>query len=124
MSQSAFANNLIVSRLSRIVGRLEYPRSNRGEWQVLTPTIRTAGYTASIRRSWGITNHANVFKNLLITASVCLWGVMESSILWAKVCSATSMARLWRVAVGGPMKSSRANYVPSWFGKRAIIGAV
>ena len=36
--------------------------------------IRTAGYTAPIRHAWKITNQANAFQNLAITASVCLSG--------------------------------------------------
>ena len=36
--------------------------------------IRTAGYTAPIRHSWQITNQANAFQNLMVTASVCLCG--------------------------------------------------
>jgi formamidase len=36
--------------------------------------IRTAGYTAPIRHAWSITNQANAFQNLAITASVCLCG--------------------------------------------------
>lgn len=36
--------------------------------------IRTAGYTAPIRHAWKITNQANAFQNLMITASVCLCG--------------------------------------------------
>ncbi len=36
--------------------------------------IRTAGYTAPIRHSWNITNQANAFCNLMVTASVCLCG--------------------------------------------------
>jgi formamidase len=36
--------------------------------------IRTAGYTAPIRHSWRITNQANAFQNLMITASVCMCG--------------------------------------------------
>jgi formamidase len=36
--------------------------------------IRTAGYTAPIRHAWHITNQANAFSNLLVTASVCLCG--------------------------------------------------
>jgi formamidase len=36
--------------------------------------IRTAGYTAPIRRAWQVTNEANAFCNLLATASVCLCG--------------------------------------------------
>jgi formamidase len=36
--------------------------------------IRTAGYTAPIRQSWGFTNQANAFCNLMITASVCMCG--------------------------------------------------
>ena len=36
--------------------------------------IRTAGYTAPIRHAWQITNQANAFQNLAITASVCLCG--------------------------------------------------
>ena len=36
--------------------------------------IRTAGYTAPIRHAWGITNQANAFQNLMVTASVCLCG--------------------------------------------------
>jgi formamidase len=36
--------------------------------------LRTAGYTAPIRHAWQITNQANAFCNLTITASVCLCG--------------------------------------------------
>ncbi len=36
--------------------------------------IRTAGYTAPIRHSWKITNQANAFCNLMVTASVCMCG--------------------------------------------------
>ena len=36
--------------------------------------IRTAGYTAPIRHAWRITNEANAFCNLAVTASVCLCG--------------------------------------------------
>ena len=36
--------------------------------------LRTAGYTAPIRHSWQITNQANAFHNLMVTASVCLCG--------------------------------------------------
>ena len=36
--------------------------------------LRTAGYTAPIRHAWQITNQANAFSNLLVTASVCLCG--------------------------------------------------
>jgi formamidase len=36
--------------------------------------IRTAGYTAPIRHAWKITNQANAFCNLAVTASVCLCG--------------------------------------------------
>lgn len=36
--------------------------------------LRTAGYTAPIRHSWQITNQANAFTNLMITANVCLAG--------------------------------------------------
>lgn len=36
--------------------------------------IRTAGYTAPIRHAWKITNQANAFCNLMVTASVCLAG--------------------------------------------------
>jgi formamidase len=36
--------------------------------------IRTAGYTAPIRHSWNITNQANAFCNLMVTASVCMCG--------------------------------------------------
>ncbi|MEO7549225.1 MAG: formamidase [Ramlibacter sp.] len=36
--------------------------------------LRTAGYTAPIRHAWKITNQANAFTNLAITASVCLCG--------------------------------------------------
>lgn len=36
--------------------------------------LRTAGYTAPIRHAWRITNQANAFTNLAITASVCLCG--------------------------------------------------
>ena len=40
--------------------------------------IRTAGYTAPIRHSWKITNQANAFCNLMITASVCMCGTDDS----------------------------------------------
>jgi formamidase len=36
--------------------------------------LRTAGYTAPIRHSWRVTNQANAFCNLMVTASVCLCG--------------------------------------------------
>jgi formamidase len=36
--------------------------------------IRTAGYTAPIRHAWQITNQANAFQNLMVTASVCMSG--------------------------------------------------
>src|SRR5260221_1594213 len=36
--------------------------------------IRTAGYTAPIRHSWKLTNQANAFSNLMLTASVCMCG--------------------------------------------------
>jgi predicted amidohydrolase len=36
--------------------------------------IRTAGYTAPIRHAWKITNQANAFQNLMVTASVCMCG--------------------------------------------------
>ncbi len=36
--------------------------------------IRTAGYTAPIRHSWKVTNQANAFSNLMVTASVCMCG--------------------------------------------------
>jgi len=36
--------------------------------------LRTAGYTAPIRHSWKITNQANAFCNLMVTASVCMCG--------------------------------------------------
>ncbi|WP_096699098.1 formamidase [Polaromonas sp. AER18D-145] len=36
--------------------------------------IRTAGYTAPIRHSWKITNQANAFCNLAVTANVCMCG--------------------------------------------------
>lgn len=36
--------------------------------------LRTAGYTAPIRHAWSITNQANAFQNLMVTASVCLCG--------------------------------------------------
>ena len=36
--------------------------------------LRTAGYTAPIRHSWKITNQANAFSNLMVTASVCMCG--------------------------------------------------
>ena len=55
--------------------------------------IRTAGYTAPIRHTWRITNQANAFQNLMVTASVCLCGSDATSTRWAKACSATSMAR-------------------------------
>ncbi|MDG6773749.1 formamidase [Thiomicrorhabdus sp. ZW0627] len=36
--------------------------------------LRTAGYTAPIRHSWKVTNQANSFCNLMVTANVCLAG--------------------------------------------------
>ena len=36
--------------------------------------LRTAGYIAPIRQSWIITNQANAFQNLMVTASVCMCG--------------------------------------------------
>jgi len=36
--------------------------------------LRTAGYTAPIRHAWKISNQANAFSNLMITASVCMCG--------------------------------------------------
>jgi len=36
--------------------------------------VRTAGYTAPIRHSWKISNPANAFSNLMVTASVCMCG--------------------------------------------------
>lgn len=36
--------------------------------------LRTAGYTAPIRHAWRVTNQANAFSNLMVTASVCLSG--------------------------------------------------
>jgi formamidase len=36
--------------------------------------LRTAGYTAPIRHAWKVTNQANAFCNLMVTASVCLCG--------------------------------------------------
>jgi formamidase len=36
--------------------------------------LRTAGYTAPIRHAWQVTNQANAFCNLAVTASVCLCG--------------------------------------------------
>jgi formamidase len=36
--------------------------------------LRTAGYTAPIRQAWRVTNQANAFGNLMVTASVCMCG--------------------------------------------------
>ncbi len=36
--------------------------------------LRTAGYTAPIRHAWKITNQANAFSNLMVTANVCMCG--------------------------------------------------
>ncbi len=36
--------------------------------------LRTAGYTAPIRDAWRMTNQANAFANLMVTASVCMCG--------------------------------------------------
>ena len=36
--------------------------------------LRTAGYTAPIRHAWSITNQANAFCNLMVTANVCMCG--------------------------------------------------
>ena len=36
--------------------------------------IRTAGYTAPIQHAWNISNQANAFSNLMVTASVCMCG--------------------------------------------------
>jgi formamidase len=36
--------------------------------------LRTAGYTAPIREAWRVTNQANAFCNLMVTANVCMCG--------------------------------------------------
>jgi formamidase len=36
--------------------------------------LRTAGYTAPIRHAWRVSNQANAFSNLMVTASVCMSG--------------------------------------------------
>ncbi|PZX36264.1 formamidase [Roseinatronobacter thiooxidans] len=36
--------------------------------------LRTAGYTAPIRKAWRFTNQSNAFCNLMATASVCMCG--------------------------------------------------
>jgi formamidase len=36
--------------------------------------LRTAGYTAPIRHAWRVSNQANAFSNLMVTASVCMCG--------------------------------------------------
>ncbi len=36
--------------------------------------LRTAGYTAPIRHAWKISNQANAFSNLAVTANVCMCG--------------------------------------------------
>jgi formamidase len=36
--------------------------------------VRTAGYTAPIRHAWKVSNQANAFSNLMVTASVCMCG--------------------------------------------------
>jgi formamidase len=36
--------------------------------------LRTAGYTAPIRKAWRFTNEANSFHNLMVTANVCMCG--------------------------------------------------
>lgn len=36
--------------------------------------LRTAGYTAPIRKAWRFTNQANSFHNLMATANVCMCG--------------------------------------------------
>jgi formamidase len=36
--------------------------------------LRTAGYTAPIRQAWRLTNQANSFHNLMVTANVCMCG--------------------------------------------------
>jgi formamidase len=36
--------------------------------------LRTAGYTAPIRDAWRVTNQANAFSNLMVTANVCMSG--------------------------------------------------
>jgi len=36
--------------------------------------LRTAGYTRPIRHAWKITNQANAFCNLMVTANVCMAG--------------------------------------------------
>jgi formamidase len=36
--------------------------------------LRTAGYTAPIRKSWRFTNQSNSFQNLMVTANVCMCG--------------------------------------------------
>jgi formamidase len=36
--------------------------------------LRTAGYTAPIRHAWKVSNQANAFSNLMVTANVCMCG--------------------------------------------------
>jgi len=36
--------------------------------------LRTAGYTAPIQHAWKVSNQANAFSNLMVTASVCMCG--------------------------------------------------
>ncbi len=63
--------------------------------------LRTAGYTAPIRHSWRITNQANAFCNLMVTASVCMCGTdgTFTSMGQAMVCNFDGTV----MVEGGPM---------------------
>ena len=65
--------------------------------------LRTAGYTAPIRHAWRITNQANAFRNLMITASVCMCGSDGTFDSHGRGHDrATSTARSWRTGGGRP----------------------
>ena len=69
--------------------------------------LRTAGYTAPIRHAWKITNQANAFQNLAITASASACADRTAaSTAWAKACSATSTAPSSPKAAAGRTRSS------------------
>jgi predicted amidohydrolase len=76
--------------------------------------IRTAGYTAPIRHAWQITNQANAFQNLMITASVCMSGSDGSF---------DSMAHRSPPVAGVPTRLSAPSCAPTWFARRVPSGA-
>ena len=86
--------------------------------------LRTAGYTAPIRHAWQITNQANAFQNLAITASVCLCGSDGSfdSMGEGMFCNFDGTVHGPRAAAG-PTRSSPPSCGPTWCARRAPAGA-